>query len=110
MCLRRLGLRPSTHQSTKLYRNDSYWQPNDPLPFEREKRVPDLHLGMKLEEVAALIGAPDFIINECWEYDLDGDPPATLVIRWGTGGCEKPEKRVPPKWRNGVERDGALVH
>jgi len=110
LCLRRLGLRPSTHQSTKLYRSDAYWQPDDPLPFQREKRVSDLQPAMKPEAVMALIGAPDFVTPEGWEYDLDGDAPATLVIRWRQDGCEKPEKRVPPKWRNGVERDCVLVH
>jgi hypothetical protein len=110
LCLRRLGLRPSTHQSTRLYRGATYWQPDDPLPFQREERVQDLKLNMKPEEVIELLGAPDFITPEGWEYDLDGDTPATLLIRWAQAGLEKSEKRVPPKWRNGVERDRALVH
>jgi hypothetical protein len=110
LCLRRLGLRPSAYQSTRLYRSDGYWQPQDPLPFKREERVKDLKAGMKPEQVLALLGAPDFITLQGWEYDLDGDVPATLAIRWGTDGCEKIEKRTPPKWRSGVERDFGLVH
>lgn len=109
LCLRRLGLRPSTHQTTRLYRNKTYWQPGDPLPFQREDRVQQLKLGMKPEEVMELMGAPDFITHRGWEYDLDGDSPATLVIRWGAGGVEGSENEAPPKWRNGVGRDRALV-
>lgn len=109
LCLRRLGLRPSTHQSTRIYRGGHYWQPEDPLPFQREKGAKDLMVGMEPEQVTALIGVPDFIVHKGWEYDLDGDS-ATLVIHWGPGGCEKIEKQMPPKWRNGVERDVQLVH
>jgi hypothetical protein len=65
--------------------------------------------GTKPEEVTALIGVPDFIAHESWEYDLDVDS-VTLVIHWGPGGCARIEKRIPPKWRNGVERDVQLVH
>jgi hypothetical protein len=110
LCLRRLGLRPGAHQTTRLYRNKSYWQPDDPLPFQRENRVHDLASGMKPEEVAELIGVPDFITHRGWEYDLDGDSPATLVIRWGAGGVKGSEKEAPPKWDTGVSRDRELVH
>ena len=110
LCLRRMGLRPSAHQSTRLYRRGEYWHPGDPLAFQRETRARDLKTGMKPEEVVGLIGAPDFITSDGWEYDLDSDTPATLVIGWGPGGSEKSETRVPPKWRDGVERDCSLVH
>ncbi len=109
LCLRRLSLRPSSHQSTRIYRGGHYWQPEDPLPFQREDQVKDLRVGMKPEEVTALIGVPDFIAHKSWEYDLDGDS-ATLVFHRGPGGCERIERRMPPKWRNGVEREVQLVH
>jgi len=109
LCLRRLGVRPSTHQSTKLYRDGGYWQPEDPLPFQREQRVEELKTGMTPEEVTALIGTPDFITHDGWEYDVDGKAPATLILRWGQRGVEKLEHQTPPKWSNGVERDRQLI-
>ncbi len=109
LCLRRFGLRPNTYQATKLYRADHYWQPHDPLPFKRQTRVRDLKPGMAPERVLELVGAPDFIINGAWEYDLDGEDACTLVITWEAKGCGKIEKSIPPKWRNGVERERELV-
>ncbi len=109
LCLRRLGVRPSAYQATKLYRADRYWHPQDPLPFQREKRITDLKPGMIPERVLKLIGAPDFIINGAWEYDLDGEDASTLVITWKAKGCGKIQKLIPPKWRNGIERDRELV-
>jgi len=109
LALRRLNLQPSRHQTTRVYRAKTYWQPDDPLPFQRESRVQDLKSGMKPEEVMDLIGAPDVITHHGWEYDLDGESPATLVIHWGSGGVESFERVEPPKWRDGVERDVALT-
>lgn len=109
LCLRRLGLQPTRHQTTCLLRGNKYWQPEDPLPFDRVTRASEVKTGLKPEEVLEQIGAPDFISNG-WEYDLDGEKPVTLVVRWGKEGVSEVEEVSPPKWRDGLKRDKQLVH
>ena len=55
-----------------LYREgDGFWQPQDPLPFQRESRAAEISKGMKPEEVLGKIGAPDFIILSAAETQAE---------------------------------------
>ena len=90
LSLRRIGVRPSGHQATTLYREDNgYWRPDDPLTFARELRVAEINEGLKPEEVLTKIGAPDYIDFGGWEYDMDSETPYTLIISWGVKGVDK---------------------
>ena len=106
LSLRRLGVRPSLHQSMMLYREgDGFWHPQDPLPFQRDTRAAEIKAGMRPEEVLDQIGAPDFIERRMWEYDMDGKTPYTLIVSWGKDGVETIERHTPPKWSDGTSRD-----
>jgi hypothetical protein len=106
LSLRRLGVQPSGHQTTRLHRaKDGYWQPQDPRPFRRELRAAEIRAGMTPDEVLDKMGAPDFLDNQCWEYDLDGDTPCTLLVAWGKEGVSKTQRIVPAKWADGENRD-----
>jgi hypothetical protein len=109
--LRRLGVRPSGHQATMLYRVDGgYWYPPDPLPYRRETKAGQVAIGMKPEQVLDTIGAPDFIRHRVWEYDMDDETPYTLIISWDANGVEKAARHAPAKWTDDVTRDREFTH
>ena len=110
LSLRRIGIRPSGHQSTKLYLDgEGFWHPEDPLPYRREFRVAEIEEGQTPEQVLEKIGAPDFVESQGWEYDIDDSTPYTLMIEWGEDGVEKVTRRTPAKWANGITRDRSLA-
>jgi hypothetical protein len=110
LSLRRIGERPSGHQTTKLYRRgDGFWYPDDPISIRRDTRVGEIIGGLTPEQVLARIGAPDFIEFKIWEYDIDDATPYTLRIEWGESGIEKVSRQTPPKWSDGITRDRSLA-
>ncbi len=65
------------------------------------------YLSMTVEEVVKLVGSPDYVIGDAWEFDTAGEAPATLVIEWKANRVWKTRK-LPAKWQDGWTRDHVL--
>ncbi len=85
------------------------------LPTGEHETDPALGLarvepGMIAKQVLHLAGGPDLVRrNEwIWEYDLDGDDPATAVVKWTPDGTVESVTRGPPAWLVPNERDERL--
>lgn len=63
---------------------------------------------MTAEVILKLLGAPDSVLRDNWEYDIDGDKPFTLTIQWEGQQVER-IRRIPAKWIEGTARDEALA-
>lgn len=119
LSLRRLGEVPREVGAVELmlrFDSDekrSHWYASRPLKVPRQGNVGAVRKGMKAEDVLGLIGGPDFVSweQDCgvWEYDMDSDPPASLVLRWGVREVVDVQQVSPPFWKNGVTRDWQVV-
>ena len=43
---------------------------------------------------------PDYIIGTRWEYDLDAQPPRTLVIEWKNWQVSDVSSVEPARWQD----------
>jgi hypothetical protein len=115
LSLRRLDTAPghwpahefSTHYED--YKRNTIYEPKPPV-MPRHTRLGDVRKGMKAEEVLDLIGAPDFIGRDTWEYDMDTKPPHSLIVNWNRRRVTGTEKRIPALWQNGVVRDRQFAY
>lgn len=116
LSLRRLGVAPKPlpvyifdvrfHDYTK---NHDY-HPRG-LAHARGYGVESIKDEMEAEQVLALIGTPDFVDGNNWEYDIDSNHPFSVIVTWNwdTGQVTSVEKRDPPIWRDGFVRDLAMA-
>lgn len=97
LSLRRLSVLPDASACTELgdY-NTPYRIP--PLARPRAENVGNLGKKMRPEQVLALVGAPDFIDQGVWYYDMDTSKPYTLLITWGRDGVDSIRRETPPLW------------
>ncbi|MCC9601927.1 hypothetical protein LOC67_15305 [Stieleria sp. JC731] len=110
LSLRRIGVLPSHHQSTKVFlERQEYWCPTDPLPHPRESKIDEITQGLTPDTIVSMIGTPDYIHFRVWEYDIDGDLPFTLLIEWDEDGAKKIDRLIPAKWSEGHSRDRSLA-
>ena len=66
---------------------------------------------MKAERVlVALFGSPDYVgYDDTWQYDMDAKAPFTLILKWDERHVIGIEKKTPPLWKDGFERDESLI-
>lgn|GEM_PF-6408860 len=86
--------------------------PLKPLDRPRESQVDQLRKLMTPEQVLNLMGYPDFAApgTRTWEYDIDGDDPYTLTIRWNAQNRVYSLKIArPPFWQDNEDRDKMLA-
>lgn len=109
LALRRLGeattLLPTYEFATP--RQGEYLRPA-PLTQPVETVFPRVKKGMTVEEVLQLVGSPDYVLGDAWEFDTAGETPATLVIEWKADRVWKTRK-LPAKWQDGWTRDRDMV-
>jgi hypothetical protein len=114
LSLRRLGKTPGPwpiHEFEKRYEDhtrDSKYRPK-PLAVPRNARSDAIRNGMKAEAVLDLIGAPDFIGHDTWEYDVDSTPASSLVLKWDARRVTRIERRSPALWKQGLVRDRQIA-
>jgi len=74
----------------------------------REAQVDQLRKTMTPGQVLDLVGYPDFATpgTRTWEYDIDGDDPYTLILKWGNDNRLATMRIArPPLWQDNEERD-----
>ena len=117
LSLRRLGEKPGAFANTYVethfddYRKESFPDPPT-LARPREESADGIRKGMIPEDIVKLLGYPDFIGAtgwSTWEYDMDSDPPFSLILHWGEEGVSKIERK-PPLWKQGNVRDEAICN
>jgi hypothetical protein len=80
-----------------------------PLTAPRHANVEKIKKGMMAEQVLALIGSPDYVGYDTWEYDMDAKLPFTLILKWDARRVIGLEKKTPPVWQDGFARDKNMV-
>lgn len=65
--------------------------------------------GMNAVRILDLIGGPDFVGRDTWEYDMDTNPPFSLILKWDRRQVVNVQKKVPPLWKEGFVRDKQIV-
>jgi hypothetical protein len=113
LSLRRLGAPPQPYPETQLKLNEpapdysrDYTPP--PLPAPRAERMRLVRRGESAEAVMAAIGAPDYISNDTWDYDMDARPPFTLRLHWIHLRVKSVERIEPAAWQRG-DRDQTVT-
>ncbi|MDY0165012.1 MAG: hypothetical protein RBS80_00625 [Thermoguttaceae bacterium] len=110
LALRRLGQETTTLPIYEFAFGDrevGYFRPKPPA-HSVQAGFPLVKEGMTPEEVLNLIGSPDFVVGEAWEFDTAGDAPATLVVEW-KDGCVSQTRKVKAKWNDGLTREQDMV-
>jgi hypothetical protein len=111
LSLRRLGKTPKPlpvyffDVRFKDYDKNHLYVPK-PLPAAtpRHANVEKVEKGMKAEQVLALIGSPDYVGYDTWEYDMDAEKPFTLILKWDPLHVIGIEKQTPPRWQDASAR------
>lgn len=111
LSLRRLGVAPRNLPCTLFELQDG----DETLPFipaklktPRHGNVERVTEGMTARQVLDTIGAPDYVGDYTWSYDMDATPPYTLILTFD-------EKKVTaikqnaPLWKSGMTRDQILA-
>jgi hypothetical protein len=70
------------------------------LAEAREERVGLVKRGMKPLEVLLAVGAPDYVLDPYWEYDIDAARPFTLRLRFKDGQVlDRIQRQRPARWQ-----------
>jgi hypothetical protein len=116
LSLRRLGRTPKPlpvyffEVRFEDYKKNHLFAPK-PLPptTPRHQNAAKVEKGMKAEQVLALIGSPDYVGYEAWEYDMDAEAPFTLILKWDARHVIGIERKTPPVWQDGSARDANIL-
>ncbi len=108
VALRRLGERPRPLPTLLLkdIRSKEWLRfgPNDTLPERNEEVVESLKKGTTLKEVLDALGTPTYAAGTreeaWWRYDIDTEPPYSLIITLHNGDIRAIEKRKPALWQS----------
>ena len=110
LSLRRLGQTPSPLPDTVLeragknYHDRIVYEPPT-LAVPRADNADQVKVGLTTEAVCQLLGAPDYIIGTRWEYDLDSQPPRTLVIEWKNWQVSDVSSVQPARWQDATQAE-----
>lgn len=110
LSLRRLGKTPRPLPAIQFDIKYEAYEKNHPY-FPKVGEVPratncaKVRTGMKAEQVLDLLDGPDFVESETWEYDMDANPPFTLILKWDARHVIDVQKRTPALWKKGLLRD-----
>ncbi len=115
LSLRRLGVTPKPFAATQFDVQYAVYEKCHPYVPKassgpRHANADKVVKGMKAEQVLDLLGAPDFVGDATWEYDMDAVPPYSLTIPWDVRRVIRLEKRTPALWQAGLTRDAQLIH
>ncbi len=103
LSLLRLGEIPQQVAGTRFYvgTGDGKAKPYEPAAPARPRTeaARSIQDGMTPIEVLAALGVPDCCNWEVWFYELDADPPFTLVVHWGENWAAEVERQTPPIWK-----------
>lgn len=66
-------------------------------------------IGMSAEEALDLLGAPEWITYDGWEYDIDVDPPVTLRLKWDARKVVDVGILKPAAWRGKLIRERGIA-
>ena len=109
LSLRRLGVKPACYPVTSFDPHPRALEiPVVPSPMiprpDRAGRAGLVRPGMKPAEVLRILGAPDYVADRGWEYELDTPSPVTLLIRWNpvTVRVAGAERIWPAEWVAGA--------
>ncbi len=110
LALRRLGEKPTELPVTSFrkYRSSEKYKPRT-WDAPRLARVSSIKASMKPEEVLDTIGPPDYVESGqnirregpwpvAWRYDMDAEPPYTLLLVWENHQVKTVEKISPALW------------
>jgi hypothetical protein len=67
------------------------------------------HKGMSAEETLDLLGSPDWITYDGWEYDIDVDPPVTLRLKWDARKVADVDILKPAAWNRKLVRERCIA-
>lgn len=114
LSLRRLGKTPRPLPAHQFDVHFKEYEKNHPyvpkLPFApRANNTNKITPGMNAEKILDLIGSPDFVSYDTWEYDMDADPPFSLILKWNSRYVVDVQKKSPPLWKEGFVRDKQIV-
>ena len=114
LSLRRLGKIPRPFPANQFdvqYENRRQNHPYVPQPpaAPRESQAGAIRAGMKPEQVLDLLGGPDFVGYGTWEYDLDADPPFSLILKWDARQVIEIQQKTPALWKDGFIRDEQIL-
>ncbi len=113
LSLRRLGMTPQALPATRFeveypdYKKNRPYEPKT-TAIPRAVNAGKVAEGMKAEMVLDLLGGPDFVGYDSWEYDMDATRPFSLLVRWDARQVIDVQKR-PPLWKEGFVRDEQIV-
>jgi hypothetical protein len=114
LSLRRLGETPRPFPVTEFKKRfadstkDTEYAP-PALEGPRHSRVDEVKSGMTAEQVLTLIGAPDYIESDTWEYDMDAKPAYSLILKWQARSIIRVERKSPALWKDGLKRDAQIA-
>ena len=105
LSLRRLGQTPTPLPDTVLERAGKDYHDRivyDPptLAVPRAENADQVKAGLSTEAVCQLLGPPDYIVGPRWEYDLDTQPPRTLVLEWKNWQVSDVSSVTPARWQD----------
>lgn len=115
LSLRRLGVTPKSLPANGFGDTDAPDNEKTLTKFAeiaktRVDRIDQVTKEMKLQQVVDLLGAPDFIYWDRWEFDLDAVEPFTLILKQDGTKVIDIEKKKPPLWKeNAKERDRQMI-
>lgn len=114
LSLRRLGKTPRPLAANQfdvqyeVYKKNHPYTPKPPSML-RASNAGNVKAGMKAEQVLDLVGGPDFVGYDTWEYDMDANPPFSLIVKWDARKVIDVERKTPVLWREGFVRDEQIL-
>ncbi len=91
-----------------VYEKNHPYVPQAPT-LPRDANVDKVKKGMKAEQVLDLLGAPDFVADETWEYDIDAKAAYSLIVKWDVRRVIDVQKKTPALWKVGSLRDEQII-
>jgi outer membrane protein assembly factor BamE (lipoprotein component of BamABCDE complex) len=80
-----------------------------PRSSARDANADKVKKDMKAEQVLDLLGAPDFVGYDTWEYDMDSSPPSSLTLKWDVRQVTDVQRKTPALWKDGFVRDEQII-
>jgi hypothetical protein len=114
LSLRRLGQVPTplpVYQFDVQFQDHKTHRPYTPKPLSvpRAANADKVKERMKAEQVLDLLGSPDFVGYDTWEYDMDSEPPFSLILKWDVRHVVGVQRKMPALWKDDFVRDEQIV-
>ena len=114
LSLRRLGKTPRPLAANRFeVQYEAYEKNHSYLPkaiaVPRAINAGNVKVAMRAEQVLDLLGGPDFVGYDTWEYDMDANPPFSLILKWDARQVTNVQRKTPVLWKDGFVRDEQIV-